>query len=142
MNTAAEIKALTDAAKGHVLLPAGDGHPECLTNTDDLQEVRARVLALHPALAQTADGIARTGILLTETIRELDAKVKASKGLTAAELKELCVDIRMATVNLGALLGSPIVGQGSQIYRGFADMIVDMEAASTLLTMPLAEQAS
>ncbi|CAM5204101.1 hypothetical protein [Alishewanella longhuensis] len=141
MNTE-QIKAVTAATDGYVLLPAGDGLPECLTNTDDLQEVRARVLALHPALVNTADGIARTGILLTETIRELDAKVEAGKGLTAAELKEICTDVRLATVLLGALLGSPIVGQGSHVYRGFADMIVDMEAASKLLTMPLADQAS
>ncbi len=141
MNTE-QIKAVTAATEGYVLLPAGDGLPECLTNTDDLQEVRARVLALHPALIQTADGIARTGMLLTELVRELDAKVAAGKGLTAAELKDLQFDVRLATTHLGAILGSAIVGQGSELYRGFADMIVDMEAASKLLTMPLADQAS
>ncbi len=139
-----QIKAAMDGTGGNVVLPAGDGFPACLTNTDDLQEVRARVRALNSALPITADGIARSGILLSHCIRDLEAlanQLQNNKSINDKQLTEICFNLRLATLNLSGILDGDTREPRLLPYRSMADLLQDAKAATELMTMPL-EQAS
>ncbi|CAM5209097.1 hypothetical protein ALON55S_01026 [Alishewanella longhuensis] len=51
MNTE-QIKAVTAATDGYVLLPAGDGLPECLTNTDGLTRGAGAGAGITPSVSK------------------------------------------------------------------------------------------
>ena len=143
MNTEQTL-ANTAQTDGDVILPAGDGFTECVTNTDDLQEVRARVGALNSALPITADGIARSGILLSHCVRDLEALVNQlqdNKPVTVEQLTEVCFDLRLATLNLSGILDGDKREPRLLPYRSMADLLQDAKAAAELMTMPL-ERAS